>query len=195
MASNSLSLVRRSTSGFTLVELLVSLAIIALLIGLGSPQVSRALEKAKSVKCLNNLRQIGVCANLYAADNSGHFPMVESMPSDEVYPQDVDGVNPKPLFETLSPYGLSKETLKCPADLAGPNYFTKEGSSYQWRNVVDDELASAIKIYGRRGTFTPSSAWVVICTDYDGVHGGHSNRLYADGHVRDASTRLRGGRR
>ena len=110
---------------------------------------------------------------------------------DNSYEADVDGVNPKPLYETLEPYGLTKDVLKCPADLASLNYFAKEGSSYQWRNVVDDELLGGIKFYGRRGTRTPSSSMVVIATDYDNVHGGHSNRLYADGHVRDASTQLK----
>jgi prepilin-type N-terminal cleavage/methylation domain-containing protein/prepilin-type processing-associated H-X9-DG protein len=183
---------RRIPSGFTLVELLLSMAIIAMLIGLATPQIKRAMTKAQSAKCLNNLRQIGISAHLYAADNNNRFPLVESMPSNEVYEADVNGINPKPLYETLAPYGLSREALKCPSDLAGPNFFAQEGSSYQWRNVVDDELASAVKIYGRRGgTRTPSSAMVVICTDYDNVHGGRGNRLYADGHVRDASTRLR----
>jgi prepilin-type N-terminal cleavage/methylation domain-containing protein/prepilin-type processing-associated H-X9-DG protein len=175
---------RRQISGFTLIELLASIAIMAMLIGLMVPNLRKVGEKAASVKCLNNLRQIGVSVNLYAADNDGKFPMVESMPSNQVYTD--EGVSAKPLYETLSPYGLDKETLKCPADIKGPNYFTKEGSSYMWRNWVDDEKIDAVKFYGRRGVRTPNSAWIVITTDYDIVHAGHSNRLYADGHVKQA---------
>lgn len=189
---------RRHASGFTLIELLVTITIIAMLIGLTAPQLRRVMEKANSTKCLNNLRQIGVSANLYANDNGGKFPLIESMPSEEVYQQDVEGENPKPIFETLSPYGLTQDTLKCAADLAGPNYFTKEGSSYQWRNMVDGELTNNVKMYGGRGGNNTAprsvrSAFVVICTDYEAVHGGRSNRLYADGHVRDATAG--GGRR
>jgi prepilin-type processing-associated H-X9-DG protein/prepilin-type N-terminal cleavage/methylation domain-containing protein len=182
---------RRKISGFTLVELLVSMTIIVMLIGLIAPQFKKVTAKAQSTKCLNNLRQVGVSAMLYAADNNNRFPLVESMPSDEVYDEDVDGVNPKPLYETLEPYGLSRDTLKCPTDIAGLNYFAKEGSSYMWRNVADGELTSNVNFYGRRGTRQVSSTYVVIATDYDRVHSGRSNRLYADGHVRDGSNSLK----
>jgi prepilin-type processing-associated H-X9-DG protein len=175
------------TSAFTLVELLTSITIIAMLIGLMVPQVGKFMDKAKSTKCMSNLRQIGTAANLYANDNDGRFPMIESMPSNEVYTD--PSINAKPLFETLEPYGLTQASLRCPSDIGGPNFFAKEGSSYQWRNMIDDELASAPKTYGRRGVRVMRSAWLVIATDFESVHGGRSNRLYADGHVRRADAR------
>jgi len=176
----------RRISGFTLVELLVVIVIIAMLLTLFVPQIQKVKEKALTTKCMNNLRQIGVSVNLYATDNNGLFPMVESMPSNKVYTD--ESTSAKPLYETLSPYGLTMDTLKCPSDISNPkfNYFAKEGSSYAWRNWVDDEKIDAVKIYGRRGIRTPRSTWLVIATDYDTVHNGHSNRLYADGHVKRA---------
>ncbi len=179
---------KKYQSGFTLIELLVSISIIALLIGLLAPQTGRIMEKANSAKCANNLRAVGVAVGLYASDNDNRFPYIESMPSDEVYTGDNPESDPKPIYETLSPYGLSRDALKCPADIARNNYFAKEGSSYQWRNFVDGEVASAPKIYTRRGIRNPRASWLVITTDYDSVHRGQggqyfTNRLYADGHV------------
>ena len=177
---------RKSLSGFTLIELLVVMVIITILINLMVPQVGRIRAKADSTKCLNNLRQIGASVQLYAQDNDNRFPAIESMPSDPVYDSGGDGPPKKPILETLSPYGVTKSLLQCPADIRGPNYFAKEGSSYQWRNMVDDENMGTPKVYSRRGVRVPSPAFLVITTDFERVHGGRSNRLYADGHVRRA---------
>ena len=59
---------------FTLVELLVVVAIIAVLVGLLTPAIAGARERTRRVKCVSNLRQIGLGMKMYATDNNGDFP-------------------------------------------------------------------------------------------------------------------------
>ena len=68
-------LVRLQESGFTLMELLVVVSIIAVLAALAVPAVSGALAKSNDAKCLGNLRQLYVGSRMYAADNDGMLPM------------------------------------------------------------------------------------------------------------------------
>src|SRR5262249_644776 len=62
--------------GFTILELLVVVAIIALLVAILIPSLSEARDQAKSAKCLANMQDMGTGMNSFAAGHRGRFQVV-----------------------------------------------------------------------------------------------------------------------
>jgi prepilin-type N-terminal cleavage/methylation domain-containing protein/prepilin-type processing-associated H-X9-DG protein len=166
---------------FSLIELIIVIAIVGILLTLAFPEYQRLIERARSVVCMNNLRQIGVAVGTYLTDNDNTFPFIEPNPADPVYDPAYEA---KPMLTELGPYGVTQQLLRCPEDLRAGNYFARRGSSYQWRPILDGELKVNPVVYGWRGaTRTVNPARMRICMDFEAVHFNRANRLYADGHV------------
>ena len=91
--------------GFTLVEMLVVIGIIAILASLLMPSLARAKAKANQIKCLSNLRQLGLGLTLYAGDYNGEFPARRIPPN--AWPH------------KLKPYFVAWPILVCPSDRFG----------------------------------------------------------------------------
>jgi prepilin-type N-terminal cleavage/methylation domain-containing protein/prepilin-type processing-associated H-X9-DG protein len=68
---------------FTLIELLVVIGIIAVLIAILLPALRVANEQSKSLQCLNNLRELGLAAQMYVMRNSGYYPIAYNGSGDE----------------------------------------------------------------------------------------------------------------
>jgi prepilin-type N-terminal cleavage/methylation domain-containing protein/prepilin-type processing-associated H-X9-DG protein len=120
---------RRLTGAFTLIELLVVIAIIAILAALLLPALSQAKSRAQSLACMNNLKQLGLCLQLYVADNEDYFVPNNSVAIINDPSQNVAGlswlpdlnarteVNPSNIINgLLFRYNTSLPIYHCPAD-------------------------------------------------------------------------------
>ena len=98
---------RRTFRVFTLIELLVVIAIIAILAAMLLPALSQAREKARSISCINNGKQLGLAMLMYADDNSEMFPIAKN------------GANSSSSYKTwddaIFSYVKSDQTYICPS--------------------------------------------------------------------------------
>src|SRR5438132_5047904 len=87
---------RRRVFGFTLVELLVVIGIIALLISILLPSLNKAREQGNRIKCASNLRQIAVAAITYANEHKGKFPRTYYQPGVGLSNTNIGGLGNSP---------------------------------------------------------------------------------------------------
>jgi prepilin-type N-terminal cleavage/methylation domain-containing protein len=170
---------RRRRLAFTLVELLVVLAIIALLGSLAMPSMQSAILRARSLKCAGNLQGIGVAATQAATDNNNRYPQIDQAAVPIYTPQGVG------LVAALGPYGLNTNSVQCPVDMTlNPSAFTKYGSSYEWDPVFDSEPVNETVVYITPTVAVPiNSSRVRLAMDFNPIHHNHPNVVFGDGHV------------
>ena len=105
--------ISRKSHGFTLIELLVVVAIIAILAAMLLPALSQARERARQAVCMNNLKQLGIAAFMYANDYDDWLPLAYYAP--------VGNWPPSWWFNRLHPYVANPskatgQTFFCPSD-------------------------------------------------------------------------------
>ncbi|MEM6333912.1 MAG: prepilin-type N-terminal cleavage/methylation domain-containing protein [Planctomycetota bacterium] len=157
---------------FSLIELLVAIAIIAVLIAILFPVIRSAQSMARTTACLANCRQIGILLNAYLVTSDGTLPALNNRAAT---------TDPGPALDTaLLPASGDTRVYRCPADDRG--LYDTTGSSYFWNFTVSgqriDDLFSII------GGDEPSR--VPLVNDKEGFHPELRDKivvLYADGHA------------
>jgi prepilin-type N-terminal cleavage/methylation domain-containing protein len=202
----------RRVRAFTLIEVLVVVAIIALLLGIMMPSLREVRRVSKRTVCQKNLDQIGVGMHAYLLTNKDTFPYACRLPSWE---DSVARSEDRPAYVPLPvalkhELGSAGEVFQCPADqntmskdpdpdapsaIMTDRYFDSEKTSYEWESRLNGVTISFrwVKIYSHYANKKYEIAkkdqkqmWMVY--DFEPFHGGPKMRgshniLYTDLHV------------
>jgi len=123
---------------FTLIELLVVIAIIAILAAMLLPALSKAKQRAWTISCVSNLRQIGVSMKMYADENGELYPESgRNIPWNGVDDATTGGTGKASWMQQIVSYAANTNVFNCPGnkqlplDMQGPfNYFNACRAAY-----------------------------------------------------------------
>ena len=157
----------------TLVELIIVIAIVAILAALVTPLTQSWIGRSQSAVCLGKLRQIGAALQLYLADHNMTMPVMAAVR--------LSSDDPEPAMDTvLATYaGNDPRIFACPSD---PTIAKASGTSYHWNNALNGQNVNNMNFLG----FIKDLTQIPLMADKEGWHRYSErkvNFLYADGHA------------
>jgi prepilin-type N-terminal cleavage/methylation domain-containing protein len=158
--------------GFSLIELLASIAVIAVLTAIIVPSMSVVRARADSVNCLGNLRSLGVALSSYLAENQMKMPELEAARADKS--EDVPVID-----NTLDAYLSSPKVFLCPSDGEEGKV---TGTSYYWNSTLNGQPLASLNFLALFSDHTK----IPVLVDKEGWHKKTKekvNHLFADGHA------------
>jgi len=167
----------RCSGAFTLLEIIVVVAIIAILAALLLPALTSAKAKSKQVGCANNLKQLALGFQMYAADNDGRLP--DNIPVGKGKGSWIGGSMKVATEATnqiyirqgkLFPYGNNASIYHCPADqsVSGRTLRVRSYSMNGWmgsRFMETNSRPSGFRTFMRENELAvarPASLWVLL---------------------------------
>lgn len=170
---------------FTLVELLVVMAIISILAAMLLPALSSAKEKARSVICLSNMKQIGIALNIYSDDHSDLLIPAEYEPRNgagfhEGWPAILYTAKYLPGLRSPTYYSVpaGNSVFRCPSGLpevyqSNPTSRDDPEGAKAWPSPIERTSAKKSFIdcwYGINGQTGPLRRWPFTRIPMDGSH-------------------------
>ena len=111
-------------SAFTLIELLIVIAIFAIMAAILFPVFARARENARRASCQSNLKQIGLGLTQYLQDFDENMPF-------SFYGAPVDSENGNyKWMDAIQPYVRAEQIFDCPSDTLSPKYQVRKGQNF-----------------------------------------------------------------
>ncbi|MBT5705212.1 MAG: DUF1559 domain-containing protein, partial [Verrucomicrobia bacterium] len=135
--------------------------------------ISVARNKARSVDCKNNLRQLGLTVRIYADDNQERYPRINEPVKINTSPSEVRN---RLLRHFLEPLAQQPEIFRCQSD--DTETFARGGSSYEWNRKMNGKL---IDSESRQGDEIDR----VLLFDFEPRHNGEQNVVLEDGSTKN----------
>jgi prepilin-type N-terminal cleavage/methylation domain-containing protein len=170
---------RNPVAAFSLIELMVTVAIIAILAALILPALGRAKESGRSTFCQGNLHQIGLALQIYVEESKNRMPTMYDKSADTNFQTNLATID-----VVLSNQLGSLQVLCCPSDNA--QVFQQTGSSYAWNTLVNGQDADHLQIFATAYALTK----IPLVYDKQSFHASLGpknavNYLYADEHIKN----------